>query len=493
MATRIRKDIWKLSKINTWEPTIKWYALGIRELQKRGIADPTSWRYQAAIHDYDDDSEALRPPNDPLPKPAEMKKYWKQCQHFSWFFLPWHRWYLYYFEQMILAAIKPLGGPADWALPYWNYSDTTNPDRLKLPPAFIAQKMQDNTPNPLFVSNRARGNNGAAVGNDTHASLDCLKERQYTANLPADPGYGGPKTAFNHEDGDVGALEAVPHGAMHNRVGDWMSGFSTAGLDPIFWLHHSNIDRLWVVWRKRNPQQNTDPTENAWRKMSFPFRDAQKAAVTKKAGDAVNTVTLGYEYQDVSDPLGGAIADLDVLAAVAPEVEVAKQSVPEMLGANEQPVPLTGAPTSTRVEVNQPEGPALAAAAADPSAPQRMFLRIENVKGTATPNTYQVYVNVPEGQDPRERQDLFVGILPLFGVREASRASDHGAGSGLHYSFDITELAQRKAGDPDWNPANLKVTFVPDDEPPPPEGTFAAPAPADEPRFEVGRVSLYVA
>ena len=27
-----------------------------------------------------------------------------------------------------------------------------------------------------------------------------------------------------------------------------MGSFYTAGLDPLFWLHHANIDRLWEVW-----------------------------------------------------------------------------------------------------------------------------------------------------------------------------------------------------------------------------------------------------
>ena len=31
-------------------------------------------------------------------------------------------------------------------------------------------------------------------------------------------------------------------------VGGWMSAFATAAQDPIFWLHHANIDRLWEAW-----------------------------------------------------------------------------------------------------------------------------------------------------------------------------------------------------------------------------------------------------
>jgi len=488
MAMRTRKDVWKLA---AWDPILVWYAKGIREMQKRPIADPTSWRYQAAIHDYDDDSDALRDPNDPLPSNAEQGKYWRQCQHFSWFFLPWHRWYLLYFESIVAAAVAKLGGPAGWSLPYWNYSDSTNPNALKLPPAFTATKLPDGSPNPLRVENRDRGNNNAPVGNSTHVALGCLREPKFMADPQGgSPGFGGPKTKFNHDIQNVfGALETTPHGSMHVRVGDWMSAFSTAGLDPIFWLHHANIDRLWVVWRKRLAQ-HTDPADKAWPKMSFAFHDAAGKKVTRIVADVVDTVPLGYQYEDVSDPIG-VPADAVLAAAAAPvEVDVAKKVVPEMVGASEKPVPLTGGPTTARVAVNAPSGPALAAAAAE-TTPQRVFLNIENVKGTGSPNTYAVYVNVPEGQNPRERDDLFVGILPLFGVREASRKSATHAGDGVHYSFDITEIAQRMQGSPDWDPQNLKVTFVPDDEP---EGAAALAAAApEEPRFQVGRVSLYIA
>ena len=43
------------------------------------------------------------------------------CQHQGWFFLPWHRMYLYFFERIVRAAVVEAGGPADFALPYWNY------------------------------------------------------------------------------------------------------------------------------------------------------------------------------------------------------------------------------------------------------------------------------------------------------------------------------------------------------------------------------------
>ena len=61
---------------------------------------------------------------------------WNECQHASWYFLPWHRMYLYYFERIVRAAALAAGAPDDWALPYWNY-DRAFPANT-LPPAFRA-------------------------------------------------------------------------------------------------------------------------------------------------------------------------------------------------------------------------------------------------------------------------------------------------------------------------------------------------------------------
>ena len=66
---------------------------------------------------------ADRPPPD---------KFRSQCQHNCWYFLPWHRWYLYYFEQIARATLTELVAAdtfvgrkdiaSSWALPYWNYA-----------------------------------------------------------------------------------------------------------------------------------------------------------------------------------------------------------------------------------------------------------------------------------------------------------------------------------------------------------------------------------
>jgi Common central domain of tyrosinase len=75
---------------------------------------------------------------------------WNGCQHGNWFFLPWHRIYLYFFERIVRAAVTAAGGPTDFALPYWNYN-LPSPGNT-IPPAWRAPTLPDSTPNPLYLA-----------------------------------------------------------------------------------------------------------------------------------------------------------------------------------------------------------------------------------------------------------------------------------------------------------------------------------------------------
>ena len=479
MATRTRKDVWKLAE---WDDTLLWYSRAVREMWNRPIANSSSWRYQAAIHEYFRASDPLAQPADQLPSTAERRRFWNQCQHNSWFFLPWHRWYLLYFEAIVAATVVRLGGPAGWSLPYWNYSDTDNPNALRIPPAFRAPTLPDGTPNALRVNIvRARGNTGAPVATAASADLTCLTEPRYEADpLGGSPGFGGPRTAFNHSGGDVGFCEAVPHGSMHGAVGGWMGRFNTAGLDPLFWLHHCNIDRLWEVWVKRDPQHR-NPTASSWLGMRFDFRDANGTAVRRAVRDVLDTVALGYEYEVVSDPLQGGLESLE--AEAGPEEEVPEKE-PEMVGATEEPIELRSKPTTTRVEVTEPSGPALESLEAD-EGPSRVYINVENVTGEGDPRAYKVFVN---GE--------YAGLLPMFGVAEATAESDKHPGGGLHFRIDATAAVQRLQAQGKWNPAEMEVTFAPEESPAAEEEggleSLEAAEPEPEPKFQVGRVSVYL-
>ena len=166
-----------------------------------------------------------------------------------------------------------------------------------------------------------------------------------------------------------------------------------------------------------------------------------------------------------------------------------EQAIPEMVGATDEPISLEGQPATARLAVREPTGPARSAGAR--GAQSRIHLNVENVTGSAGPTSYAVYLNVPPGEDPAQHPDLYAGLLPMFGVREASQVGRNHPGSGLRYSLDVTEVVRRLEARGAWDPDDLRVSFIPDDDEPAAAGDASAAASAAP--IVVGRVSLYYA
>jgi tyrosinase len=180
---RIRRNVLSL---RADDPIVVFYGRAIDRMKTRRISAFNSWRYQAAIHDYirADDPNAV--PGD-LPLPADSTTFWSTCEHRNWWFLPWHRMYLHHFEMMVLHEVLDLGGPTDWALPYWNYSAGDANARL-LPEAFRQ--------GALFVRNRdANANAGLPfmrTGTADPTDISSLRETVFEGTAPeASAGVGG--------------------------------------------------------------------------------------------------------------------------------------------------------------------------------------------------------------------------------------------------------------------------------------------------------------
>jgi len=478
-GVRVRENMVKLP---AWDPTFVWYAKGVAAMRARALKDPLSWRFQAAIHGYAKAEDPFPHPANALPTAAIRNRFWNQCQHGSWFFLPWHRAYLAFLEHMLVDEIVALGGPNQWALPYWNYSDTSVANPRLLRKEFRDAKLPDGTPNALAQAVRtdspanpppwvASGDVGVTPAD---VGLAALGFSPFTSP-PGALGFGGPKTGFHHPPGVSGAVEQLPHNSVHSAVSGWMGSFNTAGLDPVFWCHHANIDRLWVVWRKRNPAF-VDPTDPKWLSaagVSFELYDKGGAIRSFTSKDVVDTKAplLGYMYDDVSDPLAGAgLADAGV-AAVPPQ---APETV-SLAGASDQPVTLSRGVASARVAL-APMAPAAALGGDE----QRVYLNIENIVGTDNAATYKVYVDAtPAAAAAADEPGRYAGLLPMFGVKEASDPdAQHGA-SGLTHVFDITDIVGQLKQAGVWDAKNLHVNFVPLRKS---EG---------QPDLKVGRISLY--
>ena len=513
-----RQNVYTLG--GDWADPILWYARGVAAMQARPLSDPTAWRFFGAIHGFDQNlwqQLGYFTPGEPMPSNANIATFWDQCQHGSWYFVPWHRGYLLAFEAIVRDAVTKLGGPADWALPYWNYFGT---NQQALPPAFASPDWPDGTGNnPLFVPQRFGPNNdGNVLVPLSQVNLNALGDSDFTGSANGgSPGFGGVDTGFSHGGQVHGDLESQPHDMVHVLVGGQdpnsglpglMSDPDTAGLDPIFWLHHGNIDRLWVVWRK-NPPTNMDPADANW--INGPAAVGDRAFVMPMPGGTTLTYTpgqmsdlsaLNYGYDDVSSPTAPRlVARLRRLApapvateAIVRSTAMAAPKNVELLGASTEGVRFTGSEARAAVPLDAGVRRKVAAslrgateslAAAAPAVPDRVFLNLENVRGTNDATAFNVYVNVPEGDDPARHPELLAGSVGLFGVRKASKADDKHAGDGLTFVLDISHVIDKLHLDGALDTSQLHVRLVPV------KTAQEAPRAAKPADVSIGRISVF--
>lgn len=449
---RVRRDVWSLESEQTWHPITRAYALAVAEMKARDVDDPTSWEYQAQIHGMSD-----------LGQPDEFRG---QCQHNTWFFLPWHRLYLQWFELTVLRAIEAHPDideetKAAWALPYWNY--TPGGVRATLPDAFRQQEHPDDPsqPNPLFDATRNDFvNDGDELDPLATAIADAIDEPFFSEPRPAG-GFGGAATAFNHLNQDPnlwpGKLEQTPHGAVHVQVGGNMGGFATAGLDPVFWLHHANIDRLWVVWFGQGGVENPDST-GSWGTTTSHFHDADGNPVSGSASGVLTTEELGYEYEDTTLPTPPRRRSARRVPSQPPPDHPA-----ELVGATEEPVELIGGMQRVTLSLGEPTGPARRSGRAEP---ERVLLTVEGIRGDENPGVaYAVFVDLPDDadvdEDSEDPEGHYVGTLSFFGLEETRQVESDNGGHALAHSFDITGLVSQLRDSGEWNPDEVTVSFVP--------------------------------
>lgn len=465
---RIRNNLWAIEQDATDE-TLLWYSRAIGVMKQRPIDDPLSLRFQAAIHAYDRQDDPLAIQDETLPNASDQDDFWNQCQHNSWFFLPWHRMYLHHFEQIVGSFVEQLGGPADWALPYWNYHDGAA-SRV-IPPTFRQQTFADGEQNHLFVAERrASANDGSVAASEDQVALHALLFARFSAsNVTNIAGFGGRDSGFQHSSGSPGWLEQSPHGAMHMYVNGWMAAFHKTGLDPLFYCHHCNIDRLWEVWLRRDIN-HVNPNTASWlRGVDFPFRNKDGARVDMRCEEVVTTDTqLDYLYADTQDPFAGAPDEFGIGAAMA--------NFPEMVGATRRA--FTVQPTDVgRASISAPKVTGAEAFGASVNT-QRTYLHLENLTCQGPAEALEVYVGVDAAVDPAAEAGKRAAYLSLFGLQEATRRDGPHSGAGLTFGVDITDLVRALPDDPGADALEVPISLRA-------VGTWG-----DAP-LRVGRISLY--
>ncbi len=431
---------------------------GIAAMMARPATDPTSWTFQAAIHGTYDDV------------PPEGADTWQTCQHGTFFFLSWHRMYLYHFERILRAA----SGMPGFALPYWNYGEAS---QRSLPDPFRTPASPDN---PLFVAARARGANmGRPLPDSATSASDAMKATDFASASGSGAGFGGQAvSARQHFSGPHGKLESQPHDVVHSLIGGnggLMADPNTAARDPIFWLHHCNIDRLWSQWlalggRRRNPQSRV------WLDTRFTFHDETGKKVTMSGAEVVDAPRqLHYRYDDA--PLGLQL----VAAASATEAEEVMPAEPKRvlaaLANTESAVALRSRDATVML---QPAAGASTETAAAPGSP--VVLSFDDIAFRRPVGLYyEVYVNRPADAPFDPHGPYYAGNLSFFALGHA-----HGGEgvSGARATLDATDLLARQKELGLWSGGDVRVDLHPSSLD---DATEAAEA---TPLATVGRIRL---
>jgi hypothetical protein len=456
---------------------------GVQAMKARKPSDPLSWFYQAAIHGVTSDAVAKAAADDPGVDAVFQKRYWNQCPHFgenSANFLPWHRAYTHHFEKVL----RMHGEEDDLSLPYWNYTEKAN---RKFPKEFGIEHLDGNLNNdkpdninPLYLKERDFYFTGYEHPFATGLPLLELSDSAVDISLPmgADVFFGetereGLGGGIADEDPSTrGLLESYPHDQIHRAVGgivgDTVGAMATpptAAFDPIFSVHHSNIDRLWAEWAcKPGKKWGKLPSSYWFNERAWFFYDTDGKVVNepRKAYFDYRALGVRFKYEDPNcKPLALPDVGKDPLEYVASKASgvmlVAEGTEPfTVLSVQRSVVPLA---PEARKRLSDPVK-SLKAPAKD--ADQRLILRLQGVQlGTVRGTGFDVHVTITPHADLSRSDKSFVGSIALF------RHGSHGAGAHQHAadaddamteSFDVSKAA---AAVDNANLEGLSVVLVP--------------------------------
>ena len=433
-------------------------------MKSRNNADPTSaayrtsWDYWGSMHGYfgpgsvfgtvEEAIESYKQSGgDPLllplfngikdttPPDAIAQQVWGQCQHGTPWFFAWHRLYLFYFEKVLQKAAND----PNLHLPYWDYTDPAN---LAIPPAYVAATYND------------------ALG---HLEVNALNEPRRTPGWNTPGGNLLDAEATNINDplkntvffdsrtasGFQSDIEGNVHGYVHCTIvpcpGPDMGAVGYSANDPIFWAHHTNIDRMWDCWTSLG---NQTPQIPQFLSRQFSFIDGDGNLVTNKVSDLFDgTIKFDYVYQQGSNcarPVPEADAPPQVtLSPAAIESVRAKLAEPAVL-ANVKNHAINAEVTRKRLTLagGQLESVRDVALQGNDAVPVETELVLRNIKFDAHPGS-QFHVILERRDDPSKRAR--VGTLSFF----MSTKAHEGHTGEITRTFDVTDELRQIAVSPD--------------------------------------------
>lgn len=139
--------------------------------------------------------------------------------HHTWAFLPWHRALTYLHERLLAQAVRD----DDFRLPVWDW------DRGDDVPDFYRNFRAP------FVSGPPRK---PRVG----VTFDDCRLRAWLVSSDFQS-FVGQRAPSGLNGAEVGA-----HSTVHGLLCGAMKDLEVAAIDPVFYLHHANVDRFWLWW-----------------------------------------------------------------------------------------------------------------------------------------------------------------------------------------------------------------------------------------------------
>lgn len=269
-----------------------------------------------------------------------------------------------------------------------------------------------------------------------------------------------------------------------------------AGLDPIFFLHHGNIDRMWAAWNvhgnlnTNNPDWLAGPQAQGNSQFAMPM-DANGTPWYYTPADVeslanltfYNNVSYLYTYDDLSltsydntppsalsTTLKNRLNKLGVTNTENAKAMTSNENS-ELLGASTTSIGLNSGVNQTTVKLDTSSWTSTVKSLKSASLetpPNEVFLKLENVTGTSNANFLSLYIN-----------NQFVKTAALFGIRMASMKNSAHGGSGLTLTFNISTVIDQLflEGNADLNSLNVEIKT----EKPIPNGS----------QITIGRISIY--
>ncbi|WP_408601968.1 tyrosinase family protein [Pseudomonas sp. PLMAX] len=380
-----------------------------------------------------------REPNDPLSWESQAQIHQNHCPHGNWWFLPWHRAYLFHFESI---CQKVLSDPS-FRLPYWNWTK----DR-SVPAAFWDERTS------LFQPNREISPNDEVEGDVTGRTLI---NRIMNNNVDVLLYSGATRTDDQREPASQGELESTPHNGIHVFVGGEMGSFLSPR-DPIFWLHHANVDRLWRSWSELH--QHRSIGDKLWKDHKLTeFFDADGKVVTHVTSTTEDFAKFNAEY-DVLE----TVVSTSTKRPMEPLSFTTKGLAGRQLVAFSSDVGDLGIAGSMQLAIDTPIKNSISKATAPLLAAEEkpidsvILMKIEGITVKNTETRLRVFINCdkPSPNTPIGSPS-FVATINFFGVGHG----DHG-GDGVNFIFDCTStFAKLKKSGLYNGTGDIKVSFVP--------------------------------